>query len=229
MCDVSFSVEPGSLVGVIGPNGSGKTTLFNVVSGAFAPTSGTVAFEGGDITGRSPDHICRAGIARTFQIPQPIRSMSVVENVMVGVVFGTNEHVRGYSHRDAQMEALKLIDFVGLKVDPDSFPERLTAGDLRKLELARALATKPKILLADEVMSGLNREELKESSRILERIRGDLGITIIWVEHIMQVLMKLVERVIVLNYGTVICDGDPETVCNDSEVIEAYLGAGETK
>jgi branched-chain amino acid transport system ATP-binding protein len=143
---------------------------------------------------------------------------------MLGVIFGSQKRNQRYSEASARVEATHLIDFVHLNQDADGHPDRLTAGDLKKLELARALATKPKILLADEIMSGLNREELKEASTILKKVRDDLGVTIIWVEHITHVLMTLVERVIVLNYGVVICDGDPETVCNDKQVIEAYLG-----
>jgi len=224
LMNVSFTIEPGSFVGVIGPNGSGKTTLFNVISGTHRPSDGDVVFEGQTVTGMGPHKICRAGIARTFQIPQPIKSMSIVENVMLGALFGGEKQREHYSEAAARSEAIKLITFVGLNVDADAHPDRLTAGDLRKLELARALATRPKILLADEIMSGLNREELKEASTILNKVREELGVTIIWVEHIMHVLMKLVERVIVFNYGLLICDGDPEEVSNNQQVIEAYLG-----
>lgn len=224
LTNVSFNIESGSFVGIIGPNGSGKTTLFNIVSGAYAPTQGEVLFEGNAITGLSPHKICQAGIARTFQIPHPIKTMSVVENVMLGVVFGGDRRNEPYSEKAARSEAVEFINFVGLTANIDAYPDRLTAGDLRKLELARTLGTKPKILLADEVMSGLNREELKEASKILQKVRDDLGITIVWVEHIMHVLMKLVERVIVLNYGVLIFDGSPAAVCNDQQVIAAYLG-----
>jgi branched-chain amino acid transport system ATP-binding protein len=222
--NVSFTIEQGDFVGVIGPNGSGKTTLFNVISGAYSPSKGDIVFEGQNITGVNPHKICQAGVARTFQIPHPIKTLSIVENVMLGVIFGSQKRNQRYSEASARVEATHLIDFVHLNQDADGHPDRLTAGDLKKLELARALATKPKILLADEIMSGLNREELKEASTILKKVRDDLGVTIIWVEHITHVLMTLVERVIVLNYGVVICDGDPETVCNDKQVIEAYLG-----
>jgi len=226
LTNVSFEVTPGSFVGVIGPNGSGKTTLFNIISGAYGPSSGQVAFEGKTITGLSPHEVCHMGIARTFQIPQPITTMSIVENVMLGALFGKQSRDRSLPEAAAREKAIEIIEFVGLKVDVNSRPERLTAGDLRKLELARALATGPKVLLADEIMSGLNREELKEASAILRSVRENLGITIIWVEHIMHVLMELVERVVVLNYGVLIGDGVPEAVCNDKAVIEAYLGHG---
>ncbi|MGO8880028.1 MAG: ABC transporter ATP-binding protein [Desulfomonilaceae bacterium] len=224
LTNVSFGIESGSFVGIIGPNGSGKTTLFNIVSGVCKPARGEVFFEGNTITGLSPHKICQAGIARTFQIPHPIKTMSIVENVMIGLVFGGNKRNEPYSEKAARSEAIELINFVGLNANVDAHPDRLTPGDLRKLELARALGTKPKVLLADEIMSGLNREELKEASKILRKVRDDLGVTIIWVEHIMHVLMKLVERVIVLNYGVLICDGRPAAVCNDPQVIAAYLG-----
>ncbi len=222
--DVSFKLEEGSFVGLIGPNGSGKTTAFNIISGAFPPSDGNVLFNGKVISGMNPNHICRQGIARTFQIPKPIKSLTVAENIMLGAIFGSQQSVRKYDAQRTREEALRWLDFVGLKLHPDSHPDRMTAGALRKLELARALATMPKILLADEVLSGLNKDELNEASGILKKAREELGITIIWVEHIMHVLMKLVERVIVLNFGMLIADGDPMSISKDERVIEAYLG-----
>ena len=219
-----FTIHEGEFLGLIGPNGSGKTTLFNVVSGAFRPSSGRVLFEGKDITGMTPDKICHLGITRTFQIPKPIIGLSIVENVMLGLLFGHGSYSSQYSTQTARQEAEKLLDFVGLKIGQDEGPGKLTVAGLKKIEVARALGTKPKILLADEILSGLNHEELEDAGKVLKRIRDELGITIIWVEHIMGVLMGLVDRVIVLNYGALIADEKPEVISNDDRVIEAYLG-----
>ena len=224
LTDISFSLAKEEFLGLIGPNGSGKTTLFNVLSGAYRPSSGEVTFEGRNITGLTPDKICHAGIARTFQIPKPVKSMNVVDNVMIGLLFGGSERPASCSEDSLRDDAVGLLDFVGLKIDGHMEPDKLTAGDLRKLELARALATKPKLLLADEILSGLNREEIEEATDVLKRVRDEMGITIIWVEHIMAALMSLVDRTIVLNYGVVIADGTPEEVSKNKGVVEAYLG-----
>lgn len=222
--NISFQVDKGEFIGLIGPNGSGKTTLFNVISGIYKPTSGVVIFEGQQLNHLTPDKICHTGIARTFQIPRPIKSMSILDNVMIGLIFGNAKRLKRHTHEAALEEAAGLIDFVGLKVDKNSKPEKLTAVDLRKLELAKALATKPKLLLADEILSGLNHEELQEASIVLKKIREEMGITIIWVEHILSVLMSLVDRVVVFDHGKLIADGTPEKVTNDVRVLEAYLG-----
>jgi len=219
---VSLTVEEGEFRGLIGPNGSGKTTLFNVISGVYPASSGKVMFMGKDITKWTPDRICHAGIARTFQIPRPFREMTVLENVMVGALFGQEEML--VSQEQAREEAWRWLEFVGLRVDQETRPGELTAGNLRRLELARALATGPRLLLADEIMSGLNQEEIDQTSQVLRKIHEDLGLTILWIEHIMGALMNLVERVTVLDYGQVIAEGTPEEVARDERVIEAYLG-----
>jgi branched-chain amino acid transport system ATP-binding protein len=221
--EVSLKVSEGGFIGLIGPNGSGKTTFFNVLTGVVKPTSGRIIFMGHDITGLTPDKICHSGIARTFQIPLPFRTLSVVENVMAAVLFGGS--YSGCSDQEAREEALRCMDFVGLKADEGTMPGELSVAGLRRLELARALATHPKFLLLDEVISGLNQEETVEASLILKRIRDEIGITIIWVEHIMQVLMNLVEKVFVLNFGELIAQGTPLEVSRDERVIQAYLGA----
>lgn len=219
--NVSLQVRKGEIKGLIGPNGSGKTTLFNIISGALRPTEGRIEFKEKEITSLSPYDICHYGIARSFQIPRPFREITVCENVAFGVHFGKNE---SFLDSVAIKKAKDLIDFVGLDVTDDAYPTELTAGGLRKLELARALATRPGLLLADEVLSGLSKEEIEEAALILRKIRDEMGITIIWVEHIMDVLMNVVDTVAVLNYGELIADGSPKSVGNNELVIEAYLG-----
>jgi branched-chain amino acid transport system ATP-binding protein len=220
--EVSLKLEEGELRGLIGPNGSGKTTLFNVISGVLKPNKGVIRFQGHDISSLSPDKICHLGIARTFQIPRPFRNMTVIENVILGVMFG--ERTKGKDDRDAYEEAQHFLLMVGLHAKDQTTPNELTAAGLKKLELARAIATKPNLLLADEFLSGLNREEIDQASNILRKIRDEMGITIIWIEHIMSALMNLVDRVTVLNYGEKIAEGTPQEVAANKDVIEAYLG-----
>ncbi len=223
---VSLKVEEGEFRGLIGPNGSGKTTIFNLISGVYQASAGQIKFLGEDITRFTPDKICHTGITRSFQIPRPFKEMTVVENVMVGALFGKGSVVPGKGN--AESESRRWLEFVGLKVSPNALPGSLTAGNLRRLELARALATHPKLLLADEIMSGLNQEEITQASQVLRKIREEMKITIIWVEHIMSAVMNLVDRVTVLDYGQVIAEGTPQEISRNPKVIQAYLGEEET-
>jgi len=217
--NVSFKIGEKEIVGLIGPNGSGKTTLFNVITGFYKPDHGRIFFEGHNITGAPPHKICTMGIARTFQIAKPFLDMSVLENVMVGALYGARENLI-----KSRSEALEYLKFVGLDKKKDLPARTLNICERKMLEIARALATKPKIILLDEPLSGLNPKEIIAAKELIKRIRDDFGITVFWVEHIMRALRGVVERVLVLNYGEKIAEGTFEEVTCNRKVIEAYLG-----
>jgi len=220
---VSFEARRGEILGLIGPNGSGKTTTFNMIAGALRPTAGAIRFEGNAIAGLAAHAICRHGIARTFQIPRPFHKLSLIENVTLAAYFGG---AGGVSRAEAQRRAAEALDLVGLPSEETATTSGLGAAALKKLELARAIATRPRLLLADESLGGLDSTEMEYAAKLLEQIRSRLGVTVIWVEHIMGVLMRIVDRVIVLDHGEKIFDGAPAQAATDPRVTEVYLGRG---
>ena len=221
--NVSVDIRKGSRFGLFGPNGSGKTTLFNCISGALLPQKGTVTFGGEDVTGLPAWQRARRGIARSFQIPRPFRSMTVVENLMVALDFTAGHTVfESASHR--QEAALMILKRIGLAARADAPTTTLTQVELRKMELARALAARPKLLISDEAMAGLSGSEVDEVLDLLMSLAGD-DITIIMIEHIMQAVMKFSQRVMCLDAGRIIAIGPPDEVMADKRVQEAYLGA----
>jgi len=218
---VSFELEEGEILGLIGPNGSGKSTIFNLIAGAFSPSAGSIRFRGREIGGEPAYRVAHQGIARTFQIPRPFKKLSLLDNVALAAFYGqTPEPPREKAYEQAR-EALQLVH---LPTDPHAAVTGLGAAGLKKLELARALATQPQLLLADESLGGLDEHEMDQAADLLAAIRAKRGVTIIWVEHIMGVLMRVVDRCVVLDHGEVIAAGKPEQVAHDPKVIEVYLG-----
>lgn len=219
---VSFSVPEHSIFAMIGPNGAGKTTCFNLIAGVFPPDEGSIALAGRPITGLRPDQICHAGIGRTFQVVKPFPQMTVLDNVIVGAL---------KAHRDvksAQTEARAVLERLHLDVKQDHLAASLTLPERKRLEVARAMATRPRLLLLDEVMAGLRPTEVDEMVGVFRRINAETGLTILLIEHVMRAVMALAQHIVVLHHGEKICEGAPESVVRDPAVLECYLGEGAT-
>jgi len=214
---VSFQVAPGEIVGLIGPNGAGKTTVFNAVSGYYRPTKGRITFQGRDVTARPPYELAARGMGRTFQIVKPFAGLSVLENILVA------SYLRYPRQAEALAKAWEVLRFIGLADRADLPAASLTLSGRKRLEVGKALALDPKLLLLDEVVAGLNPTEADQTVQLILKIR-EAGVTILIVEHIMRVIMKISTRIIVLNYGQMIAEGTPDAVARNRQVVEAYLG-----
>lgn len=217
LSDVSFELKKGEILGLIGPNGAGKTTLFNVINGFYTPSKGEILFKGQRTSGLKPHKICQIGIARTFQVVKPLQRMTVLDNVIASAF------LRAKTHSEAESMAIETLKFTGLYDDMYIISKGLPLGKRKKLEIARALATQPEVILLDESFAGLNPHELDESIEIIRKIR-EKGITIMIIEHHMKVIMSISDRIVVLNYGEKIAEGTPYEIANNPVVIEAYLG-----
>lgn len=220
LSNVSIEIRENEIVGIIGPNGAGKTTLTNVIAGIYIPTNGRIIFKGQDITELPAHRRCRLGIGRTFQLARPLGDMNLLENVMVGALFG-----QGLGQRQARERAREICEFLGIE-EVERDVTRLTALEIKKMEISHALATQPKMLFLDEVMAGLNADETMEMIELVRKINAR-GITIVVIEHVMRVIKELTQRVVVLDWGEVIAEGPYEEVSTNSQVISAYLGEEE--
>jgi len=220
--EVSFEVKKGEILGLIGPNGAGKTTLTNLVTGSFSKNSGTVILGDKDISNLEPYQIAMRGLTRTFQIVKPLMGMTVEENVLVGALYGRDN--RKNDMKNSYNRTREILKLLALERKKDFMVSDITLPDIKKMEFARVLAMEPEVLFLDEIMAGLNTAEVEEAMILIKRIRGEKGLTIVYIEHIMKAVMGISDRIIVLHHGKKITEGTPEEVVNDSAVIEAYLG-----
>jgi len=216
--NASFAVAQGAIVALIGPNGAGKTTIFNMVAGVLRPDGGEIRYAGRAIHGLRPDQVCAAGIGRTFQIVKPFAGLSVLDNVVVGAL------ARSAGVRDARRHAVRVLERIGLDARRDTPAAALTLPDRKRLEVARALATRPQLLLLDEVMAGLRPTETDQMVAFFRELNRSEGLTILLIEHVMRAVMALAQRVVVLHHGEIIASGAPESVVRDPAVLESYLG-----
>lgn len=219
LSEVSFNVDEEEIVGLIGPNGAGKTTLFNVITGIYRPNEGLIRYRGKNLVGLKPHKVCRSGIARTFQLVRVIPSMTVLENVLVGAIYGKKG-----SNKQALDEALECLKILNLLEKKDTVTAQLTYSDKRLLEIARALAAKPRLALLDEPLAGMGHMETEEVMGVIQELRQTRGISILWIEHKMDAVFNLCDRVVVLDYGRKITEGEPRDVAKNKNVVEAYLG-----
>ena len=219
LSDVSFGIDEGEIVGLIGPNGAGKTTLFNIITGIYRPNKGQIHFKNKSLAGLKPHRICRRGIARTFQLVRVFPTMTVLENVLVGAKYGKRS-----TKREAFKDALECLEILNLLEVKDTVVAHLTFSDRRLVEIARAIASKPGLALLDEPLAGLNPTETEIIMALIEEIREEHGISILWIEHKIDAVFNVCDKVVVLDYGRKLAEGNPEEVANNEKVVEAYLG-----